>query len=238
MNEIVGSTLYVVATPIGNLQDLTLRGLKVLGEVNHLYAEDTRVTQGMLQRHGIKRSVSSYREAADRGLLERIITDILFKLKQGESVAYVSDAGSPGVSDPGNYLVSRVVALGYSVVPIPGASALPAILSVAGFPSMRPLFVGFLPKKKGHQTLMGKLKGALESGVCDTVVFYESPERIVKLLGELMTWEMPLQVCLGRELTKLYEEIMRGTPEEVMSDLSKRATIKGEITLAIYYEQP
>ena len=227
------STLYIVATPIGNLQDMTLRGLDVLRGVDAIYAEDTRVTGVLLNRYEIKKPMRSYREAADAGQVSRMIAEVIGRLRVGESVAYVSDAGTPGVSDPGNYLVEKVAEAGYSVVPIPGASALASIMSVAGYPVLRPLFVGFLPKKKGHQTLMGKLRDTLESEVADAVVFYESPERVVRLLHELSGWGMPLQVCVARELTKLHEEILRGPLPEVLGLLEKRPQLKGEFAILI-----
>lgn len=233
MNELQPSTLYVIATPIGNMSDITHRGIDALKGVDCLFAEDTRVTRKLLDRHEIKRQVFSYRESAGPGLVQKTISEIIFNLKDGKNVGYVSDAGTPGISDPGSYLVSKVREAGFTVVPIPGVSALAALLSASGFPSLRPLFVGFLPKKKGHQTLMGKLQSALESDVCDTIVLYESPERIIKLLEELSAWEMPLKVCVARELTKLFEEFIIGTTDEVLENLRARKMIKGEISLAV-----
>ena len=229
-------TLYIVATPIGNLEDITLRALRVLKEVSVIYAEDTRVTGKLLQRYEIKNKLSSYREAAPANLVGRTIAEIEYILKNGEDVAYVSDAGTPGVSDPGAYLVAQIVAAGFKVVPIPGVSALATLLSASGSPIIHPLFIGFLPKKKGHQTLMLNLKELLNKGVVDGLVFYESPERIVKLLSDLLTWDMPLWGCIGRELTKMYEEINRGKVEELLTIMQSKNTIKGEISLLITKE--
>ncbi len=227
------NALYIVATPIGNLGDITLRALEVLKSVDVVFAEDTRVTRAIFNRYEISTPLKSYREAADRRLVERMITEIVGMLHEGKSVAFVSDAGTPGVSDPGDYLVSRLTEQGLNVVPIPGASALAAILSVAGLSVQRPLFIGFLPKKKGHQTLMGQLKSVLVSGISDGIVLYESPERIIRTLQELLEWEVDLQVCLGRELTKQFEEILRGTPQSVLEILQQRKTVKGEIVLLV-----
>lgn len=229
-------TLYIVATPIGNLQDITLRALDVLRGVDAVYAEDTRVSTKLLSRYEIKKPLLSYREAAETSTVNRTITAIIDRLRKGESLAYVSDAGTPGVSDPGNYLVEKVAAAGLLVVPIPGSSALSTVVSVAGFPVARPLFVGFLPKKKGHQTLMGKLGRALAEDIADAVIFYESPERITKLLAELEGWGMPLRGCLARELTKMHEEILRGSLAELSAELGSRKAIKGEFVLLITKE--
>jgi 16S rRNA (cytidine1402-2'-O)-methyltransferase len=226
-------TLYIVATPIGNLGDVTTRALATLRMVDVVYAEDTRVTHKLLERYEIKKPLHSYREAAGGPQVIRTIQGVISALQAGKNLAFCSDAGTPGISDPGNYLVKQVVEAGLTVVPIPGASSFTAILSVAGFVAQRPLFVGFLPKKKGHQTLLRKVALALQEELCDSLVFLESPERIVKLLGELSEWGMPIEVCVGREITKLHEEIMHGPLEDVLADLAKRPAIKGEITLAV-----
>jgi 16S rRNA (cytidine1402-2'-O)-methyltransferase len=234
--KIEGGSLYIVATPIGNMADMTERGRAVLAEASAVYAEDTRVTGGLLKRYGISTQLRSYREAADRRAVEKTIVEVIERLKKGEVIACVSDAGTPGVSDPGDFLVKRVVEAGFKVVPVPGPSALASILSVAGLAVARPLFLGFLPKKKGRQTLLRQVKEGFASGVFDGVVIYESPERIVATLDEFASFEMPLAVCLGRELTKMYEEILRGTPAEVAETLRARHTIKGEIVVLIAHE--
>lgn len=233
VEEIKPATLYIVATPIGNLQDLSFRAQTILAGVDYIYAEDTRTTARLLQRFEIKTPYRSYREALSSFQLEKVLNEVVLLLKQGKNVAYVSDAGTPGVSDPAHMLVEWASKAGFQVIPIPGASALASIISVSGFSCARPLFVGFLPKKKGRQTLLGQLCQTLADDIADTIIFYESPERIVKLLEELSVWPMPMRVCLGRELTKMHEEIIRGTTDEVLSNLKNRTTIKGEITLAI-----
>jgi 16S rRNA (cytidine1402-2'-O)-methyltransferase len=225
--------LYIVATPIGNLGDMTLRGIETLKTVDIIYAEDTRVTRKLLDRFEIAGKLRSYREAASRYDVEKTIKEVLDLLAEGKDVAYTSDAGTPSVSDPGDYLVKQVGGAGFTVVPVPGASALAALLSVAGLGVQHPLFVGFLPKKKGHQTYMRHLQEALSNGVTDGLVFYESPERIVKLLEELSAWGMELQVCLGRELTKQFEEILRGPLPDILQNLTERKSIKGEIVLLV-----
>lgn len=234
-NELQPGTLYVVATPIGNLGDITKRALDILKGVDVIYAEDTRVSRKLLDRYEIKGTLRSYREAATPQQIARTVNEVVALLEDQKTVAYVSDAGTPAVSDPGNYLVQQVEDSGFSVVPIPGASALTTLLSVSGLPIHRPLFVGFLPKKKGHQTLMRQLAAVLATEVTDALVIYESPERIVKLLTELLEWKLPLVLCLGRELTKQHEEILRGTVEDLLEELQGRPSIKGEITLLIHY---
>lgn len=226
-------TLYIVGGPIGNLQDITLRALEVLKGVDVIFAEDTRVTHKLLERYAIEKPMYSYREAASPGQVQRSTQIIINHLMEGKSIAYLSDAGTPGVSDPGNFLVKNVSEAGFVVVPIPGPSALASIISVSGFICQRPLFVGFLPKKKGHQTLMKQLEAALAEELCDSIIMYESPERIVKLLAEVSQWQTPTNVCMGRELTKMHEEVLRGTTTEVKSVLEKRTVIKGEISLVI-----
>ena len=228
------SALYIVATPIGNLEDITLRAIRVLQEVDLVYAEDTRVTRVLLNRHEITpKHLRSYREAAPRPQLERTIQEILAALANGQSVAYVSDAGTPGVSDPGSYLVQRAHAEGYAVVPVPGPSALAAILSVCGQSVSKPLFVGFLPRKKGHQTQLAQLKQALVNELCDAVVIYESPQRILNLLTELKSWDLPLSLTLGRELTKKFEEVLVGSLAEVTAKIAAKKEVKGEIVLVV-----
>lgn len=226
-------TLYIVGGPIGNLQDVTLRALEILKNVDAVYAEDTRVTRKLLDRYSISKPLLSYREAAEPYMVQKAIDGILFRLKSGESIAYLSDAGTPGVSDPGNHLVRKVGEAGYTITPIPGASALATLLSVSGLPVARPLFVGFLPKKKGRQTLLGQLEKGLAEGLIDSIVVYESPERIVRTLREISEWKLTTRVVIGRELTKMHEEIIRGTTVDVLKDLSKRPSIKGEFSLVI-----
>lgn len=225
--------LYIVGGPIGNLQDVTVRALEILKSVSTVYAEDTRVTRKLLDRYSISKPLLSYREAAEPYMVQKAVDGVMSRLQNGESVAYLSDAGTPGVSDPGNHLVKKVAEAGFQVCPIPGASALAALLSISGFAVARPLFVGFLPKKKGRQTLMGQLEKGLAEGLIDSIVIYESPERIVRTLREITDWKLTSRVCIGREMTKMHEEIIRGTTVDVLKDLVKRKTIKGEFSLVI-----
>ena len=225
--------LYIVGSPIGNLEDVTLRALATLRSVDVVYAEDTRVSRKLLDRYQIKKPLRSFREAAPRSQVDRTIEKIFEELQVG-SVAYLSDAGTPGVSDPGQYLVQRLSELGIEAVPIPGPSALASLLSVSGLLASRVLFVGFLAKKKGHQTEMERLERVLREDLADGIVIYESPERILKLLGELAEWkEIELNVCIGRELTKRFEEIVRGNLIQVRQHMEAKPTIKGEISLLI-----
>lgn len=200
--------LYVVGTPIGNLEDITLRALKTLAEVDLIAAEDTRRTRKLLSRCEIvgKRLESHHdhnKEVRTHGLLRR--------LEQGESVALVTDAGTPGLSDPGYYLVKRAIEAGIAVVPIPGPSALTAALSSSGLPTDRFAFEGFLPVKSGRR--QRRLEAL--SRETRTVVLFESPHRITKLLSELEERMAGRQVVVARELTKIHEEFLRGTVREV-----------------------
>lgn len=227
------SKLYVVATPIGNLKDITLRALEVLKAVSVIYAEDTRVTKKLLDTYKIMTPLRSYREMMPREQLDGVQAGIINQLNEGYDLALCTDAGTPGVSDPGDYLVSKVRAAGHEIVPIPGVSALATLLSVAGLAVQHPLFEGFLPHKKGRQTRLIQLGQALQSGAADGIVFYESPERTLRLLDELLEWNQSLTVCVGRELTKHFEEILVGSLSEVREKLAERTSIKGEITLLV-----
>jgi 16S rRNA (cytidine1402-2'-O)-methyltransferase len=230
-------TLYIAGTPIGNLEDLTFRVLRYFREADVVYAEDTRVTRKILAHYSVEQTLRSFRQSPNRGLVERTVQEVIQRLREGETVMYVTDAGTPGISDAGSYLVHRVVRAGLPVVPLPGASAVSTLISVAGIPAQRTLTVGFLPKKKGRQSLLLRLATALGEGVCDAVVFFESPERIGKLLDQLAEWPFPdLRLCLGRELTKIHEEILRGSIAEVREQLDRKSRIRGEITLAVYRE--
>ena len=225
--------LYMVATPIGNLGDITARAARILSEVDSVYAEDTRVSGKLLAHLNLHKPLRSYREALEGPALQRAIDRVIAEINEGKTIAYISDAGTPGISDPGSYLVRKVVEAGITVIPLPGPSSMVTLLSVAGFAAQRPLCVGFLPKKKGHQTLMAKLRSTLENETTDCLVFMESPERIVKLLEELFGWQLPLEVCLGREITKLHEELVRGELSQVLTIMRSRQSIKGEIVLAV-----
>ena len=197
--------LYIVATPIGNLEDITLRALSVLKSVDLIACEDTRHTKILLDRHNIHRPLISYHQHSRLQNLTRILE----ALAAGQSVALVTDAGTPGISDPGNILVHDAVAAGIKVEPIPGPSALIALASVAGIAMDRFLFLGFLPHKKGRQTSIQQM---MISKV--PVIFYESTHRILKTLEALTG--APGLLVIGRELTKKFEEIVRGRPREVL----------------------
>lgn len=215
--------LYIVATPIGNLEDMTLRGLRILKEADYIFAEDTRVTKKLLNHFEIDTTVYRYDEFSKM----RQIPNMINLLKEGKDIALVTDAGTPCISDPGYEVVDTAHKEGIKVVPIPGASALTAAASVAGISMRRFCFEGFLPKKKGRQTLLKEL--ALEER---TIMIYESPFRIEKTLRDIETFIGVREVVIIREITKIYEEIMRGTTTELIERLSKNP-IKGEIVLLI-----
>tara|TARA_B100000508_G_scaffold104454_1_gene82760 strand:+ start:261 stop:938 length:678 start_codon:yes stop_codon:yes gene_type:complete len=199
-------TLYIVATPIGNLEDITLRALRILGEVDVVFCEDTRVTRRLCEKYEITTHLKSLNARTESTKIE----EVLSHLENGESVAYVSDAGTPTVSDPGSQLVARVREQNFSVEVVPGVSAVTAALSITGVPANEFTFLGFLPHKKGRQT---QLKEIAETK--RTVVLYESTHRIVKLLEELTEHVGDRKVCIARELTKIYEEMLCGTAEEL-----------------------
>ena len=215
--------LYIVATPIGNLEDMTLRGIRILKEVNYIFAEDTRVTKKLLNHFEIENTVYRYDEFTKMHQIANIIN----LSKEGKDIALVTDAGTPCISDPGYELVDAAHKEGIKVVPIPGASALTASASVAGLSMRRFCFEGFLPKKKGRQTLLKSL--AEEER---TIVIYESPFRIEKTLRDIEQFIGVREVVIIREITKIYEEIMRGTTTELIERLAKNP-IKGEIVLLI-----
>ena len=216
--------LYVVATPIGNLEDITLRALRVLREVDLIAAEDTRHTRKLLDRYEIKKRMVSYHEHNERERAERIIED----LKSGMKVALVSDSGTPAISDPGYVLIRRCVEEGIEVIPIPGPSALLAALSVSGLPVHRFIFEGFLPHKSGkRRNRLRQLAG--EEG---TIIFYESPHRLLKTLSDILEILGNRRVVIARELTKVHEEIFRGSIEEALERFGEGER-KGEFTILV-----
>jgi len=218
-------TLYIVATPIGNLEDITLRALRVLGEVDTVFCEDTRVTGRLLHHHGVQAKMQSMNARTE----ERKIAQALSLLEDGKSIAYVSDAGTPGISDPGVRLVARARGAGVHIEAIPGASALTTALSIAGVPTNKFCFYGFLPQKKGRQTALKEIAKAQE-----TVVFYESTHRILKLLRELAEFVPTKQITLARELTKMHEEILQGHAEELLHTLETNPQKqKGEFVVIV-----
>ena len=214
-------SLYVVATPIGNLEDITLRGLRVLNEVHLIAAEDTRVTRKLLSRHGIHTPLVSYHE---HNKVQKL-PSILQALGDGD-VALVSDAGTPGISDPGLDLVRAATEEGYPVVSIPGPSAVTAALAVSGLPTDTFLFLGFLPRRKSaKQVLLNSV-----SGLPYTLVIFESPHRMRKTLADLLAALGDRPMAAMREATKLYEEVFRGT---ISQCLDYFAQPRGEFTLVI-----
>jgi 16S rRNA (cytidine1402-2'-O)-methyltransferase len=225
MMPIRPGTLYVVATPIGNRDDITLRALNILREVDLIAAEDTRKTRRFLELHAIKSNLISYHEHNEAERTPQLIT----KLKMGISIALVSNAGTPTVSDPGYRLITATLAGNLNVTPIPGVSATTAALSAAGLPTDSFVFLGFASKKKAKRLQqLNDLASAPR-----TLVFYESPRRILSLLGEIKDTMGDRHVVIAREMTKLHEEFLRGRLSEIAILLKGRAKIKGECTLLV-----
>ena len=221
----MSGTLYVVATPIGNLEDITLRALRILREVDQIACEDTRQTRKLLDRHGISKPMVSYHEHNEQARAEELVRD----LKAGKNIALVSDAGTPLIADPGYRLVAQARAHGVTVSPIPGASALISALSASGLPTDSFYFGGFLPAKKAQRRKTLEELKAYPA----TLVFYEAPHRIVETLGDIGEVLGSRRVTLGRELTKIHEEFLVGEPSELREAMESRPSIKGEITLMI-----
>ncbi|MBI1177420.1 16S rRNA (cytidine(1402)-2'-O)-methyltransferase [bacterium] len=218
------STLYLVATPIGNLEDITLRAIRVLRECDVIAAEDTRHTGVLLKHLGIQKTMISYHAHNEA----RRTQEIVERLERGEKVALVTDAGTPGISDPGERVVKAALTAGFRAEAVPGACALVAALTASGLPTTEFHFIGFLPHKSGQRRReLERLKTA--SG---TLALYESPFRVEKLLGELAEVMPDRQVVLARELTKKFEEFLRGTPAELAELLEKRS-VKGEFVVLI-----
>jgi 16S rRNA (cytidine1402-2'-O)-methyltransferase len=217
-------TLYVVATPIGNLEDITLRARRVLGEVDLVAAEDTRRTRQLLTHLGISKPMLSYYEPRE----EKSLPQIIERLESGQSVALVTDGGTPAISDPGYRLVRAAHEAQIPVIPVPGPSALVAALSAAGLPTDRVTFAGFLPAKAGaRRAALEQLKDR-----SDTLVFYEAPGRLEKLLAEALEILGDREAVVHREITKLHEEQIRGTLSELVEKLAGKE-IKGEVTVLI-----
>jgi 16S rRNA (cytidine1402-2'-O)-methyltransferase len=217
-------TLYLVATPIGNREDITLRALRVLRECDVVAAEDTRHTGQLLKHFAVAKPLLSYFQFNEARRSE----EILERLRRGEKVALVTDAGSPGISDPGERVVRAALAAGFRVEAVPGPCALVAALTASGLPTDEFHFIGFLPHKSGQR------RSRLESlqTVTGTLVFYESPYRIDKLLGELSGIFPEREVVLARELTKKFEEFLRGRPSELLETIRKRS-LKGEFVVLV-----
>jgi len=216
--------LYIVSTPIGNLEDITLRALRILGEIDLIAAEDTRHTGLLLKHFGIQKPMTSYFEGNERRKKEAILS----QLKQGARIALVSDAGTPGISDPGFRLVQLAIENQIRVIPIPGPSALITALSISGLPTDAFIFKGFLPNKSKKRRDF--LKSIEE--VRETLLLYESPHRISETLKDILEILGDREMVLTRELTKLYEEVLRGKTTEIFEQIKKK-TLKGEITLVV-----
>lgn len=219
------SELYIVGTPIGNLGDITYRALETFKAVDVIAAEDTRHTLQLLTHFEIRKPLISCRSQNEAEASEKIIK----LLDDGQTVAYASDAGTPGISDPGSVLAGKARQAGHKVVPIPGPSAFATLASVAGSGGKTLIFEGFLSPKPGRRK--ARVKELLQTG--DAFVLYESPFRIVKLLGDIADIESERRVVVGRELTKLHEEISEGTAREVLDDYSSRAKVQGEFAVFV-----
>lgn len=217
--------LYVVGTPIGNLGDITFRAIETLKKVDYIAAEDTRHTLQLLNHFEIKKPLISCRAQNEKFVGEKIVN----LLQEGHDVAYASDAGTPGVSDPGAVLVDIVRNAGFNVVPIPGPAAFATLVSVAGTGGKTLIFEGFLSPKPGKRR--SRLKELMATG--NAIVIYESPFRITKLLSDISDIESERRIVVGRELTKLHEEITSGTAKQLYDDYSSRQTIKGEFAVFI-----
>ncbi len=222
------SKFYVVATPIGNMGDITLRAIETLKNVDLILCEDTRETKKILDKYNINKPTMSYH--AQSKLAK---TDKIFELlEEGKNLALVSDAGTPGISDPGALLVSKIknqLSASVDVIPIPGATALVTALSGSGLPTHEFTFLGFLPHKKGRETLFKEIAESKR-----TMVFYESPHRIIKTLASLVKFCPGKKVCVARELTKIYEEFKTGTPIEILDYLkNNKEKQRGEFTVVV-----
>lgn len=221
--------MFVVATPIGNLADITLRALETLKSVDFILAEDTRVTKKLLMKYEVTTSVYSAHEHTETKKLESFLS----RIEAGESAAVVTDAGTPGLSDPGNALVSLAIARGILVVPIPGVSAVAALVSVAGIDMREFTFLGFPPHKKGRETFFRRVAA---SDI--PVVYYESPHRLMKNLALLQSYAPGGKIIIGRELTKVYEEIVRGSLTEGIAYFTEHPDrVKGEFSVITYTEK-
>jgi 16S rRNA (cytidine1402-2'-O)-methyltransferase len=217
--------IYIVATPIGNLGDITLRALETLKSVDFVVCEDTRVTGKLLNHYSIKKKLLSYHQHSEL----KKIDQILKKITEGENVALVTDAGTPGVSDPGNILVSEAVKNNIGIVPIPGPSALTSVIGAAGIDLQKFCFLGFPPHKKGREKFF---KEAIASAY--PVIYYESPYRFLKNLELLKTLGVEKRIVVGREITKIFEQIVRGNVDEILFYFKEnKDKIRGEFVVII-----
>ncbi|HNW71850.1 MAG TPA: 16S rRNA (cytidine(1402)-2'-O)-methyltransferase [Candidatus Paceibacterota bacterium] len=222
------SKFYVVATPIGNMEDITLRAIRVLKEVDLILCEDTRTTKNLLDKYEIKNKTMSYHAQSKLSKMDKIFE----LLKEGKNLALVSDAGTPTISDPGAMLISKIKEKfdDVQIIPIPGASAVISALSASGLPTHEFTFIGFLPHKKGRETIFKEIAEAKR-----TIVFYESTHRILKTLESLNNFCPNKKVCMAREITKIYEEFKNGSPAELLEYLIKNPIKqKGEFTVLVF----
>lgn len=218
-------TLYIIATPIGNLEDITYRAVRLLGECDVVACEDTRQTRKLLNRYGIRKPLVALHEHNER---EQSV-ELCARVEKGENVALASDAGTPLISDPGYRLVSEAIARGLRVTPVPGPSAVTAALSAAGLPTDRFSFRGFLPAKPAAR--LAELRSQADAGA--TLVYYEAPHRLLDTLEDIAAVFPGRRVAVARELTKLHEEILRGSAAEIRECLLARPAVLGEITILI-----
>ncbi|MHB8651680.1 MAG: 16S rRNA (cytidine(1402)-2'-O)-methyltransferase [Minisyncoccota bacterium] len=221
-------TLSIIATPIGNLEDITLRAMRVLKEVDVVLCEDTRTTAKLLKKYEITTPTMSYHAHSKLAKMEKIFA----LLEEGKNLALVSDAGTPCISDPGVLLVAKVrerFGDRVRIVPVPGPSAVISALSASGIPASEFLFLGFLPHKKGRETLFKEIAAAKR-----TIAFYESPHRILKTLASLETYAGGRHIVLARELTKIYEEVLSGTAGELLEMFKRHPEkVRGEFVVVV-----
>lgn len=221
----VSGTLFLVATPIGNLEDITFRAVRILKEVDLIACEDTRHTRRLLDHYGVDKPTISYHEHNERERVESLI----HRLIEGINIAVVSDAGTPLISDPGYRLVRAAADAGIRIVPVPGPSAILAALTASGLPTDSFFFGGFVSQKQGARRKMLESLAALDC----TLVFYEAPHRILETLQDIAEIYGDREIVLTRELTKLHEEFLRGTALALFRNLQERESVKGEITLIV-----
>lgn len=223
--------LYIVATPIGNLEDITFRSVRALKEADLIFCEDTRVTKKLLDHYKITAETRSfYGRGSKTRKPEPNLEYIISELKSGKNIAFVTDAGTPGISDPGNRLVAKAVEEGIAVIPIPGVSALTTLASISGIDLSKFVFLGFPPHKKGRETYFKEI-----TILKYPVIYYESPHRLIKNLELLKNLSPDKNVILGRELTKMFEEVVRGTVFEVLDYfLDNKDKVRGEIVVIVY----
>ena len=213
-------TLYTVATPIGNLKDITYRAVQILKDVDLIVAEDTRHSRILLKEYGIETPMDSFHAHSGDGKLEKIME----RLRGGDDVALISDAGTPGISDPGYRLISKVREEGLEIIPIPGASAFLCALQASGLPTDKFIYLGFLPLKKGRQKLLDSMIDEKR-----TVVYYESPHRVLKTLSQIAERMPERYIVVARELTKIYEEFVSGKAAEI----ADKVKVKGEFVIMV-----